>query len=108
MKYRDQAEFKLKLSRNVKRFREKRGLTQARLAEVAFVSADTLRSIEDGLDVINHTIFPLIKIAKYFNVTLDELLYGSTELDEEKKLFYKIKSLSPVKRELIESYVMHN
>jgi len=60
------------LSKNLKRLREKKGLSQDRLAKLADVANNTIIKIEQG-ENINPTLDTLKKIAKALGVGLDEL-----------------------------------
>ena len=60
------------LARNLKKLREKKGLSQDRLAKLADVANNTIIKIEQG-ENINPTLATLKKIAKALEVSLDEL-----------------------------------
>ena len=60
------------LARNLKKLREKKGLSQDRLAKLADVANNTIIKIEQG-ENINPTLATLKKIAKALGVGLDEL-----------------------------------
>ena len=60
------------LSKNLKKLREQKGLSQDRLAKLADVANNTIIKIEQG-ENINPTLDTLKKIAKAFGVGLDEL-----------------------------------
>ena len=60
------------LARNLKKLREKKGLSQDRLAKLADVANNTIIKIEQG-ESINPTLATLKKIAKALGVGLDEL-----------------------------------
>ena len=60
------------LSNNLKKLREKKGLSQYRLAKLADVANNTIIKIEQG-ENINPTLATLKKIAKALGVGLDEL-----------------------------------
>lgn len=65
------ADLKTKFGRNLKKFREERGLTQEGLAELAGTTRDTIRNIEKGR---NGPRFGLLeKIAKALKVKPKEL-----------------------------------
>lgn len=61
------------LSKNLKRLREKKGLSQDRLAKLADVANNTIIKIEQG-ENINPRLDTLKKIAKAFDVSVDELI----------------------------------
>jgi len=60
------------LSKNLKKLREQKGLSQDRLAKLADVANNTIIKIEQG-ENINPTLDTLKKIAKALGVGLDEL-----------------------------------
>jgi len=61
------------ISKTVKRFREKMGLSQEKLARLADVSNNTIINIEAGKQD-NPTIETLKKIAKALEVGVDDLI----------------------------------
>jgi len=61
------------LSKNVKRLREAKGLSQEKLARLADVANNTLIKMETG-ENINPTLETLKKVAKAFGVSVDELI----------------------------------
>ena len=60
------------LSKNLKKLREKKGLSQDRLAKLADIANNTIIKIEQG-ENINPRLDTLKKIAKAFGVSLDDL-----------------------------------
>ena len=60
------------LSNNLKKLREKKGLSRDRLAKLADVANNTIIKIEQG-ENINPTLDTLKKIAKALGVSLDDL-----------------------------------
>ena len=60
------------LARNLKKLREKKGLSQDRLAKLADVANNTIIKIEQG-ENINPTLATLKKIVEALGVSLDEL-----------------------------------
>jgi len=61
------------LSKNVKRLREAKGLSQEKLARLADVANNTLIKIESG-ENNNPTLETLKKVAKSFGVSVDDLI----------------------------------
>ena len=59
-------------SKNLKKLRHAKGLSQDRLAKLADVTNNTIIKIEQG-ENINPTLATLKKIAKALGVSLDEL-----------------------------------
>lgn len=60
-------------STKIKQLREKKGLSQEKLARLADVSNNTIVNIESGKQT-NPTIETVSKIAKALDVTIEELL----------------------------------
>ena len=61
------------LSNNLKKLREKKGLSQDRLAKLADVANNTIIKIEQG-ENINPTLETLKKVAKALDISVDELV----------------------------------
>jgi len=61
------------LSKNLKKLREQKGLSQDRLAKLADIANDTIIKIEQGENQ-NPTLDTLKKIAKAFNISIDDLI----------------------------------
>ena len=61
------------LARNLKKLREKKWLSQDRLAKFADVANNTIIKIEQG-ENINPTLDTLKKMAKALDVSVDELI----------------------------------
>jgi len=61
------------LAKNLKKLREKQGLSQDRLAKLADVANNTIIKIEQG-ENINPTLDTLRKIAKALSISVDELI----------------------------------
>jgi len=61
------------IAKNLKKLREKQGLSQDRLAKLADVANNMIIKIEQG-ENINPTLDTLRKIAKALDVSVDELI----------------------------------
>ena len=61
------------IANNIKKYRQKLGISQDRLSKIADVTYNTVIKIESGGSQ-NPTIDPLSKIAKALGVSVDELL----------------------------------
>jgi len=61
------------LSKNVKRLREAKGLSQEKLARLADVANNTLIKMETG-ENINPTLETLKRVAKALDVSVDDLI----------------------------------
>ena len=61
------------LSKNIKKYRSKLGVSQDKLSKIADVTLHTLTKIESGATT-DPRIETVIRIAKALNVTLDDLI----------------------------------
>ena len=64
---------KMKIANNIKKYRQKLGVSQDRLSKIADVTYNTIIKIESGGSQ-NPTIDTLTKIAKALGVSVDELI----------------------------------
>lgn len=64
------------LSKNLKKLREKKGLSQDRLAKLADIANNTIIKIEQG-ENINPRLDTLKKIAKALEAKVDDLINNS-------------------------------
>ena len=64
---------KFKIASNLKKIRQKRGISQDRLSKLADLSLNTVANVESGLNP-NPTIETLLKIAKSLDVGVDDLI----------------------------------
>jgi transcriptional regulator with XRE-family HTH domain len=75
-KYEDEIEnMKLELHKNLKSLLEKRGMTAIELSRLTKVPKSTIQNWLSGLEPRN--LLQLKRVADYFDVTVDLLLYGS-------------------------------
>lgn len=63
------------IGKNIKKFRQEKGISQDRLSKLADLSLNSIVNIESGNN-INPTIETLNKIANALSVKLDDLLKG--------------------------------
>lgn len=61
------------IAENIKKYRQKMGISQDRLSKIADVTYNTIIKIESGSNK-NPTIETLAKIAKALNATVDDLI----------------------------------
>ena len=61
------------LSKNIRKFRQEKGLSQEKLARLANISLNTLTKIESGLSK-EPTITTVFKIAKALRIKIDDLV----------------------------------
>ncbi len=66
-------ETKNAIADNIRALRVKRGISQDRLSKLADLSLNTIVKIEAGKNS-NPTVVTLLKIAKLFNVRIDDLI----------------------------------
>ena len=64
-----------KIGKTIATLRKEKGFTQAQLAEKLFVSDKAISRWESGVGLPE--IANLVELAKVFEVTVDELIYGS-------------------------------
>ncbi len=64
---------KSKIANNLKKIRQKRGISQDRLSKLADLSLNTVANVESGLNP-NPTIETLLKIANALDVGVDDLI----------------------------------
>lgn len=68
------AEISCRVADNIKKLRKQKGWSQVYLADLIVRSRSHINRIETGKDTTGlHT---LVRIAKIFDITLDELVYG--------------------------------
>ena len=64
---------KLNIAKNIKKLRQEKGISQDRLSKLADLSLNTIVNVEAGNNP-NPTIETIERIAKAFEVSIDELL----------------------------------
>ncbi|PJA82856.1 MAG: XRE family transcriptional regulator [Candidatus Nealsonbacteria bacterium CG_4_9_14_3_um_filter_37_29] len=64
---------KSNIAKNIKKLRQEKGISQDRLSKLADLSLNTIVNVEAGNNP-NPTIETIEKIAKAFEVSIDELL----------------------------------
>lgn len=69
------------IGENIKRIREEKGLTQQQLADLVSMHRSNYSKVESGQRELSVTA--LSKVAKYFEVTLDELVYAEGPMPKE-------------------------
>jgi transcriptional regulator with XRE-family HTH domain len=70
------------IGENIKRLRNKKGISQDKLSKLADVSLNTIVKLEIGRSP-NPTFDTLRKIAKALDITLDQLAEGIKTLDKK-------------------------
>ncbi len=60
------------IAKNIKKFREKKGISQDKLSKLAVVTLHTITKIESGITSVPR-VETVKKISKALNVSLDEL-----------------------------------
>ena len=67
-----------KVSKNIKKLRNEKNLTQEDIAKKLFVTRQTVSSWESGRT--QPDIETLVKLSEIFSVSTEELIYGKTKL----------------------------
>ena len=70
------------LRNRLEELRKQRGIKQEELAEILEVTRQTISSLENGR--YNPSILLAFKIAKYFNVSIEDIFIYEEELKNEK------------------------
>ena len=83
---------------NIKREREKAGLTQNKLSEMIGLEAKSLSAVECGTSGIS--IAALIKICNVLSISSDRLLFGATEKNDVHELTARLEQLSQKQLEI--------
>ena len=68
------------MKNNIEAIRKERNIRQEELARVLGVSRQTISSLENGR--YNPSILPAYKIAKYFDMTIEEVFLFEEEVTE--------------------------
>ncbi len=71
----------MKIKNNLKVWRAKRDITQQQLADSVELSRQTVNSIEKGKFI--PSVYTSLKLARYFNTTIEEIFSFNIENDEE-------------------------
>lgn len=71
----------MNIGENIKRFREEKGMTQQQIAELVNMHRSNYSKVENGQRELSITA--LNKIAKYFGITLDELVNAEGPVPKE-------------------------
>jgi len=98
-------DIKRKLAQNIRNLRKKENIDQKQLAEKLIISECTVGNLEDTNLKLHHSWYIIYKVARYFNVTIDELIHGTTEMKDNQKLLYKIESLSPFEKSMMIEWI---
>ena len=77
-------EFEMKVINHIREIRERKGITQVKLAEDLQITRQTVFAIEKNK--YNPSLELALKLINYFNVPIDEIFYleGQEEIDHEK------------------------
>lgn len=74
---------KLELHKNLKNLLEKRGMTASQLSRATKVPNSTIQNWLTGLEPRN--LIQLKKVAEYFDVSVDLLIYGNKKIKEREQ-----------------------
>ncbi|OIQ71289.1 HTH-type transcriptional regulator Xre [mine drainage metagenome] len=66
---------------NIKRIREEKGLTQQQIADLVSMHRSNYSKVESGQRELS--VSALNKVARYFNITLDELVNMESSIPQE-------------------------
>lgn len=86
----------------LKELRDKRNVTQEELASSLSVKQQTVGKWENGITVPRQPM--LIKIADYFHVSVNDLIYGESNLSQPPATPLSTPALTPQDQELLRKY----
>ena len=86
----------------LKELRDKRNVTQEELASSLSVKQQTVGKWENGITVPRQPM--LIKIADYFHISVNDLIYGESNLSQPPAAPPSTPSLTPQDQELLHKY----
>lgn len=93
------------IGNRIKQLREKRSLTQRKLAELVLVSSSSITRLESGKSMVS--VFTMMKIAEILNVSMADILKGTDQSIEQELVTLAMKlSQCPIKqrKKLIQSF----
>lgn len=86
----------------LKELRDKRNVTQEELASSLSVKQQTVGKWENGITVPRQPM--LIKIADYFHVSVNDLIYGESNLSQPPTTPPSTPALTPQEQDLLRKY----
>lgn len=86
----------------LKELRDKRNVTQEELASSLSVKQQTVGKWENGITVPRQPM--LIKIADYFHVSVNDLIYGESNLSQPPAAPPSTPALTPQEQDLLRKY----
>lgn len=86
----------------LKELRDKRNVTQEELASSLSVKQQTVGKWENGITVPRQPM--LIKIADYFHVSVNDLIYGESNLSQPPATPLSTPALTPQEQDLLRKY----
>lgn len=86
----------------LKELRDKRNVTQEELASSLSVKQQTVGKWENGITVPRQPM--LIKIADYFHVSVNDLIYGESNLSQPPAIPPSTPALTPQEQDLLRKY----
>lgn len=89
---REKKEINIKIGEQVKKARERNGITQEQLAEKIDVSPQYISDLERG--VVGISVEKLKKLCVVLGVSSDEILFGNIQTESSAAFFEKISILS--------------
>ena len=96
--------------KKLKDFRKSKDITQEQMSQILNLGSTTYKNYENN--ITEPSIGTLIKLADYFNITLDELVGRPTSLinkmlltDQERSIIEKVLAMDIKQQELTEYYI---
>lgn len=91
-------EINISIGSNIKKAREKAGLTQEQLSEMIGIGPKSLSAVERG--TVGISITTLQKICNILPVSSDSLIFGSDTQNDVKGLVQRLERLTPKQYEI--------
>ena len=91
-------EINISIGSNIKKAREKAGLTQEQLSEMIGIGPKSLSAVERG--TVGISITTLQKICNILPVSSDSLIFGSNTQNDVKGLAQRLERLTPKQYEI--------
>ena len=93
----------VEIGMNIKRERERAGLTQDRLSELMGIGVKSLSAIERG--TVGISLSALKRLCGILSVSSDTLIFGTTETNDTAGLLARLERLTPAQFSLVCSAV---
>lgn len=114
MSVKSKKDINIAIGENIKRERERSGLTQDRFSEMIGIGPKSLSAIERG--TVGISISALQRACKVLSISSDALIFGITPENDVQMLTDRLKRLSPAEFQLantilctlLEAFSLHN